>query len=144
MDRREHLAIDETEIERRFVICYTASRVIRELTTGKCSKRHIDREADVFEIFERIRDAGGANARCAPRQTTGCCSKNDARRYPNRKRLRRMITTPHMDNLVEMALANGAEAREVCAGWGGCIASFAPTGASKISNALWRQQAGKS
>jgi D-glycero-alpha-D-manno-heptose-7-phosphate kinase len=43
--------------------------------------------------------------------------------YPNRKRLAPGVTTPQMERLVEIALANGAEAAKVCgAGGGGCIA----------------------
>ena len=43
--------------------------------------------------------------------------------YPIRKRLAPGITTPHMDALVEKALASGAQAAKVCgAGGGGCIA----------------------
>jgi len=39
-----------------------------------------------------------------------------------------MITTPHMDDLVEMALANGAEGREgLRRGWGRCIAFLCAT-----------------
>jgi D-glycero-alpha-D-manno-heptose-7-phosphate kinase len=49
--------------------------------------------------------------------------------YPNRKRLAATITTPQMDQLVEKALANGAEAAKVCgAGGGGCIAFLCEPG----------------
>ena len=49
--------------------------------------------------------------------------------YPNRKRLAANITTPHMDAIVEKALANGAEGAKVCgAGGGGCIAFLCADG----------------
>jgi D-glycero-alpha-D-manno-heptose-7-phosphate kinase len=49
--------------------------------------------------------------------------------YPNRKKLAPAVTTPHMDMLVETALANGAEAAKVCgAGGGGCIAFLCAEG----------------
>jgi D-glycero-alpha-D-manno-heptose-7-phosphate kinase len=49
--------------------------------------------------------------------------------YPNRKRLAPNITTPHMERIVEKALANGAEAAKVCgAGGGGCIAFLCADG----------------
>jgi len=45
--------------------------------------------------------------------------------HPQRKRLSPNITTPHMDKLIDIALANGAIAPKVCgAGGGGCIAFF--------------------
>jgi D-glycero-alpha-D-manno-heptose-7-phosphate kinase len=58
--------------------------------------------------------------------------------YPNRKRLAPGITTPHMDQLVEKALANGAEAAKVCgAGGGGCIAFLCAEGRkSDVERAL--------
>jgi D-glycero-alpha-D-manno-heptose-7-phosphate kinase len=120
---REHLAIDDEELERRFVICYTGEPRLSGINNWEIFKSHIDGDAQVFEIFERIRDAAmqmraallagdwpavGEIMRCA---------------YPNRKRLAPNITTPHMDALVKKALANGAEAAKVCgAGGGGCIA----------------------
>ena len=49
--------------------------------------------------------------------------------YPNRKRLAPGVTTPQMERLVEIALANGAEAAKVCgAGGGGCIAFLCAEG----------------
>ena len=58
--------------------------------------------------------------------------------YPNRKRLAATITTPQMDQLVEKALANGAEAAKVCgAGGGGCIAFLCTPGRrSDVERAL--------
>jgi D-glycero-alpha-D-manno-heptose-7-phosphate kinase len=49
--------------------------------------------------------------------------------YPNRKRLAPGVTTPQMERLVKIALANGAEAAKVCgAGGGGCIAFLCAEG----------------
>jgi D-glycero-alpha-D-manno-heptose-7-phosphate kinase len=126
---REHLAIDDEELERRFVICYTGEPRLSGINNWEIFKSHIDGDAQVFEIFERIRDAAmqmraallagdwpavGEIMRCA---------------YPNRKRLAPNITTPHMDALVKKALANGAEAAKVCgAGGGGCIAFLCAEG----------------
>jgi D-glycero-alpha-D-manno-heptose-7-phosphate kinase len=49
--------------------------------------------------------------------------------YPNRKRLAPNITTPHMEHLVERAMASGAVGAKVCgAGGGGCIAFLCEDG----------------
>src|SRR5262245_24151048 len=53
---REHLAIDETELARRFVICYTGEPRLSGINNWDILKRHIDGDADLFGIFERIRD----------------------------------------------------------------------------------------
>lgn len=120
---REHLQVDPSEIERRFVICYTGEPRNSGINNWDIFKRHIDGDADLFEIFESIRDA-------AQQMRTALLANdwNEVGRvmragYPNRKRLAPGITTPTMDALVEKAFANGAEGAKVCgAGGGGCIA----------------------
>ena len=126
---REQLEMDLDEIDRRFVICYTGEPRLSGINNWEMFKRHIDGNAEVFEIFDRIRDAA--------EQMRDALLANDWRAvgeimrmaYPNRKRLAPNITTPQMDALVEKALANGAEGAKVCgAGGGGCIAFLCAEG----------------
>jgi D-glycero-alpha-D-manno-heptose-7-phosphate kinase len=126
---REELEVDTDEIDRRFVICYTGEPRHSGINNWEMFKRHIDGNPEVFEIFERIRDAA--------EQMRDALLANDWRAvgevmraaYPNRKRLAANITTPHMDMLVEKALANGSEGAKVCgAGGGGCIAFLCAEG----------------
>ncbi|MGZ8842135.1 MAG: GHMP family kinase ATP-binding protein [Pyrinomonadaceae bacterium] len=120
---REHLAMDEEELERRFVICYTGEPRLSGINNWEIFKRHVDGNADVFEIFERIRDAAEQMRDALLAGDWIAVGEIMRRAYPNRKRLAPNITTPYMDKLVEKALANGAEAAKVCgAGGGGCIA----------------------
>jgi D-glycero-alpha-D-manno-heptose-7-phosphate kinase len=126
---REHLQVNPEEIERRFVICYTGEPRNSGINNWEVFKRHIDGDAEVFEIFERIRDAARQMraALLANDWTEVATTMRDA--YPHRKRLAPGITTPYMDALVEKALANGAEAAKVCgAGGGGCIAFLCTPG----------------
>src|SRR5215510_13961849 len=119
---REHLAIDEDELKRRFVICYTGEPRLSGINNWEIFKRHLDGDRELFEIFDRIRDALLAGDWVAVAEIM-------RRAYPNRKRLAPNITTPHMDALVEKALANGAEAAKICgAGGGGCIAFLCAEG----------------
>ena len=120
---REQIDVDADEIEKRFVICYTGEPRNSGINNWDSFKRHIDGDADLFEIFERIRDAA-TNMRAALLANDWTEVATVMRQaYPNRKRLAPGITTPQMDRLVEKALANGAEAAKVCgAGGGGCIA----------------------
>jgi D-glycero-alpha-D-manno-heptose-7-phosphate kinase len=120
---REHLAIDENEIERRFLICYTGEPRHSGINNWDCFKRHIDGDAELFTIFERIRDAAVEMRAALLAGDWNAVAKTMRAAYPNRKRLAPGITTPQMDRLVERALASGAEAAKVCgAGGGGCIA----------------------
>jgi D-glycero-alpha-D-manno-heptose-7-phosphate kinase len=120
---REQLAVDLEEIDRRFVICYTGEPRLSGINNWEMFKRHINGDPETFEIFDRIRDAA-EQMRDALLANDWCAAGEIMRAaYPNRKRLAPNITTPHMDALVEKALANGAEGAKVCgAGGGGCIA----------------------
>jgi D-glycero-alpha-D-manno-heptose-7-phosphate kinase len=126
---REPLAIDENEIERRFVICYTGEPRHSGINNWEVFKRHIDGDADLFRIFENIRDAAVQIRAALLANDWDAVAETMRAAYPNRKRLAPGITTPHMDHLVETALANGAEAAKVCgAGGGGCIAFLCAEG----------------
>ena len=126
---REHLADDEDELKRRFVICYTGEPRMSGINNWEIFKRHLDGDRELFEIFERIRDAAEQMRDALLAGDWVAVSDIMRRAYPNRKRLAPTITTPHMDVLVEKALANGAEAAKICgAGGGGCIAFLCAEG----------------
>lgn len=126
---REHLAVDDDEIKRRFVICYTGEPRHSGINNWEMFKRHIDGDAEQFAIFERIRDAAAQMRAALLSNDWNAAAETMRAAYPNRKRLAPAITTPQMDHLVERALANGAEAAKVCgAGGGGCIAFLCAEG----------------
>ena len=129
---REALDVDTDELERRIAICYTGEPRLSGINNWEIYKRHIDGDAELFELFEGIRDSA-RNIREAlladDWERVSTVMKNA---YPQRKRLAPTITTPQMDLLVEKALANGAEAAKVCgAGGGGCIAFLCSPGRRK-------------
>src|SRR5213075_3016451 len=120
---REHLEVDHEEIDRRFVICYTGEPRLSGINNWEVFKRHIDGDRQIFEIFERIRDAAEQMRDALLANDWQAVGEIMRTAYPNRKRLAPNITTPQMDALVEKAMANGAEGAKVCgAGGGGCIA----------------------
>jgi len=140
---REHLAIDENELESRFVICYTGQPRLSGINNWEVFKRHIDGDADLFEIFERIRDAAEGMRDALLAGDWAAVGEIMRRAYPNRKRLAPNITTPYMDKLVEKALANGAEAAKVCgAGGGGCIAFLCAEGRKREVERALSEEAG--
>lgn len=126
---REQLAVENDEIDRRFVICYTGEPRLSGINNWEVFKRHIDGNTEVFEIFERIRDAAEQMRDALLANDWSAVGEIMRAAYPNRKRLAPNITTPHMDLIVEKALANGAEGAKVCgAGGGGCIAFLCAEG----------------
>lgn len=139
---REQLDVDLDEIERRFVICYTGEPRNSGINNWDSFKRHIDGDAGLFEIFERIREAATKMRGALLASDWENVANIMREAYPNRKRLAPGITTPQMDLLVEKALANGAEAAKVCgAGGGGCIAFLCSDGRRQdVERALAAEQ----
>lgn len=135
---REHLAVDADEIERRFVICYTGQPRLSGINNWEVFKKHIDGDRSLFQIFEVIRDAAEQMREALQSGDWNSVGEIMRRAYPNRKRLAPNITTPHMEELVGEALANGAEGAKVCgAGGGGCIAFLcAPDRKPDVEQAL--------
>src|SRR5712691_1084812 len=126
---REALKINETKLENRIAICYTGEPRLSGTNNWEIFKRHIDGDAELFELFDGIRDSARSVREALLADNWHQVSKTMRAAYPNRKRLAPGVTTPQMDRLVEKALANGAEAAKVCgAGGGGCIAFLCAEG----------------
>ncbi len=126
---REALDVNEAKLESRIAICYTGEPRLSGTNNWDILKRHIDGDPELFQLFEGIRDSA-VNMRGALLADDWDQVKSImSAAYPNRKRLAPAVTTPHMERLVEKALANGAEAAKVCgAGGGGCIAFLCAEG----------------
>ena len=127
--RREALEVDIDTLERRIAVCYTGEPRNSGTNNWEITKRHIDGDPELFEIFDGIRDTS--------QQLRSALIANDwhkvgtilAAAHHERQRLSPNITTPQMDLIIETALANGAIAPKVCgAGGGGCIAFYCEDG----------------
>ena len=141
--KREPLDIDLQTLEDRIVVLYTGEPRNSGTNNWEITKRHIDGDRELFDIFEGIRDHST--------QLRAALLENDWDQvgeilkvaFPHRKRLSPMITTPHMDDLIDAAYANGAIAAKVCgAGGGGCIAFFCEEGRKQEVSAALSAQAG--
>ncbi|NJM52303.1 MAG: hypothetical protein HC846_02260 [Blastocatellia bacterium] len=100
--------------------CFTrANRAIPGRTTGKLPKRHIDGDQQLFEIFEGIRDTSIKLRSALLASDWNSVGEILKSAHPHRKRLSPHITTPRMDELIDIALANGAIAPKVCGAGGG-------------------------
>ncbi len=127
--RREALDIDLKTLQSRVVVVYTGEPRNSGTNNWEITKRHIDGDRELFDIFEGIRD-DAAKLRVALIDGDWTAVGEILREaFPHRKRLSPMITTPHMDDLIEAAYKNGAIAAKVCgAGGGGCIAFYCEEG----------------
>jgi D-glycero-alpha-D-manno-heptose-7-phosphate kinase len=127
--RREALSVDEAMLERRISICYTGEPRLSGTNNWDITKRHIDGDPELFELFDGIRDSSARMREALLRDDWQAVSRTMREAHPNRKRLAPGVTTPQMEMLVEKAMRNGAEAAKVCgAGGGGCIAFFCAEG----------------
>jgi D-glycero-alpha-D-manno-heptose-7-phosphate kinase len=135
---REALEIDGETLERRVVVCYTGEPRNSGTNNWEITKRHIDGDPELFEIFDGIRDMSLAMRDALLRNDWDAVGEILRESHPHRKRLSPHITTPQMDVLIDKALANGAIAPKVCgAGGGGCIAFFCEDGRKQdVENAL--------
>ena len=136
--RREALGVDGAELGRRVVICYTGEPRLSGINNWEMFKSHIDGDPAIFQIFEAIRDAARRMRSALSAGDWEAVGEVMRAAYPLRKRLAPNITTPHMESLVEKALANGAVAAKVCgAGGGGCLAFLCEEGAKeRVERAL--------
>lgn len=136
--RREGLPVDTSVLERRIAIVYTGEPRNSGINNWEMTKRHIDGDREIFEIFEGIRDTSLKLRSALLANDWDAVGPIIAEAHPRRKRLAPNITTPHMDHLIDVALANGAIAPKVCgAGGGGCIAFYCEDGRrSDVETAL--------
>ncbi|MBV9241594.1 MAG: GHMP kinase [Acidobacteria bacterium] len=126
---REGLFVDHEALERRVVVCYTGEPRNSGINNWDITKRHIDGDREIFEVFEGIRDRA-VEVRAAliagEWDELGAILKVA---HADRQRLSPNITTPQMNHLIDVALENGAIAPKVCgAGGGGCIAFYCEDG----------------
>lgn len=141
--RREALQVDEATLERRISICYTGEPRLSGTNNWEITKRHIDGDPELFELFDGIRDSSLLMREALLARDWQRVSRTMSDAHPNRKRLAPGVTTPQMDTLVAKALANGAEAAKVCgAGGGGCIAFLCAEGRREDVERVLREEEG--
>jgi len=142
---REALTTDLETLERRIVVCYTGEPRNSGTNNWEITKRHIDGDRELFDIFEGIRDTSIEMRRALLKNDWDDVGEILRNAFPARKRLSPNITTPQMDHLIETALANGAIAPKVCgAGGGGCMAFYCEDGRrGEVEAALAAQDGAK-
>lgn len=135
---REELHVDTKTLKERIAVCYTGEPRNSGTNNWEITKRHIDGDREIFEIFDGIRDTALKLREAMLANDWVMVGEILKAAHPQRKRLSPNMTTPQMDHLIDTALANGAIAAKVCgAGGGGCIAFFCEEGRKEdVENAL--------
>ena len=139
---REALDIDVATLERRIAVCYTGEPRNSGTNNWELTKRHIDGDQELFDLFDGIRDTSLDMRTALLANEWNAVGEILTAAQPQRKQLSPNITTPQMDHLIDTALANGAIAAKVCgAGGGGCIAFYCEDGRrSEVEAAISAQE----
>jgi D-glycero-alpha-D-manno-heptose-7-phosphate kinase len=135
---REELNIDTKTLEERIVVIYTGEPRNSGINNWEITKRHIDGDKELSEIFDGIRDGSLQLREALLENEWTKAGEILSEGYPLRKRLSPNITTPWMDEIIEKAELNGAIAAKICgAGGGGCVAFFCEEGRkTEVENIL--------
>ena len=134
--QREALDVDTETLQQRVVVIYTGEPRNSGTNNWEMTKRHIDGDREIFDIFEGIRDSSLNLREALLNSDWNAVGEILFKAHPHRKRLAPNITTPKMDELIEIAYAHGAVGAKVCgAGGGGCIAFFCEEGRSAVVEA---------
>ena len=122
-ERREELACDVAELERRLVLCYTGKPRQSGINNWEVFVRQIDGDRRVIRNLAQIADVA--------RQVRGALLRNDwselgrlvRAEWELRRRNAATISTPTIDRIIAAARKRGALGGKVCgAGGGGCVA----------------------
>jgi len=135
---REEVVTDLDELERRVALCFTGAPRNSGINNWEMYKRHIDNAPGIFERFERIRDTALKIDESLTARAFDKIGAIFAEEWASRRELAPGITTPFIDQLIEIARASGAEAAKVCgAGGGGCVAFYCEQGRkAEVEDAL--------
>jgi D-glycero-alpha-D-manno-heptose-7-phosphate kinase len=125
--RRVGLDVDPRELERRIVLAYTGAPRNSGTNNWEITKRHIDGDREIFDCFERIRDAAAGMRAALIAGDWDEVGRQIAAEWTTRKRLAPGVTTPAIESLIAAANRAGATAAKVCgAGGGGCLFCYGP------------------
>lgn len=126
---REALDIDKETLESRIVVIYTGEPRNSGINNWEVTKRHIDGDREIFQIFEGIRDSAQNLRHALLESDWHSVGEIINNAHPQRQKLSPNITTLRMNDLIKNAIDNGAIGAKVCgAGGGGCIAFFCEEG----------------
>ena len=120
--RRQPLALDPRELEERIVLAHTGESRDSGINNWEITKRHLDGNQQVVDLFGQIRDVAIVMRQALESQDWPEVGRQLATEWALRKQLAPGVSTPKIDMLVARGLAAGASAAKVCgAGGGGCI-----------------------
>ncbi|MFN0087660.1 MAG: GHMP kinase [Blastocatellia bacterium] len=126
---REPVETDLDQLESRVALCFTGAPRNSGINNWEMYKRHIDNAPGIHDRFERIRDTALKIDEALEANAFDRVGAIFYEEWASRRELAPGITTDFIDQLIELARGNGAEAAKVCgAGGGGCVAFYCAPG----------------
>jgi D-glycero-alpha-D-manno-heptose-7-phosphate kinase len=121
-ERREALACDLDELERRLVLCYTGKPRQSGINNWEVFQRHISGDRRVAQNLEKIAQVARDVRAALERNQWGELGRLVREEWEFRRRNLCSISTPAIDRIISSARRAGALAGKVCgAGGGGCV-----------------------
>ncbi len=120
--KREKLPLSFSEVEKRFVLCYTGEPRNSAINNWEVMKSHIDGEEKVLKNFDQITTIASQMREALLARDWNDVGELLGLEWENRKRNFKGISTPLIDRMIEHTRKVGTLAAKVCgAGGGGCV-----------------------
>ncbi len=121
-ERRQGLACDLDELEKRLVLCYTGKPRQSGINNWEVFMRHINGDRRVAQNLEKIAVVARQVRAALERSQWSELGRLVREEWDFRRRNLRTISTPVIDRIISSARRQGALAGKVCgAGGGGCL-----------------------
>ena len=142
--RHERIAVPLEDINDRFVLFYTGAPRQSGINNWEVFKHHLNGDKRVISNFEAISRIAQAMHRALASQSWDDVEKLMREEWDQRRTNAPGISTPLIDKLIQVCMANGARAAKVCgAGGGGCVIVLIEKGARQRVEDAIREHGGQ-
>ena len=125
----EPLEVDPDELERRLVLAYTGLPHFSGTNNWEIFKAHLNGSKAVFDRMARIRETAIHMREAVGAGDFDAVGAVLGEEWQNRRALATGVSTPQIEELVEVARGAGSPTAKVCgAGGGGCVIFFCEYG----------------
>ena len=137
-ERREVLACDLDELERRLVLCYTGKPRQSAINNWEVFTRHINGDRRVVQSLDKIAKVAREVRAALERNQWSELGRLVREEWEFRRKSLPTISTPVIDRIISSARRQGALAGKVCgAGGGGCLTLvIEPEARSRVETAI--------
>ena len=142
--RREKLPIFVSDLEKRFVLCYTGQPRDSAINNWEVMKSHIDGDEQVRRNFDKITTIANQMREALLTGDWKDVAELLALEWENRKLNFKGISTPTIDSMIEQTQKQGTVAAKVCgAGGGGCVVFMVEPGTKPAVEQALAQMGGQ-